>query len=86
MKDKKANSIAMGTSGQKDTEKEPNGLKANRSPDREQPARPLGTQPAEAGAEEGFECACSNCGHIVPKVADVPCPPCPVCAGPMDSI
>lgn len=86
MKAEKADTIVIGTSGPGDAENGPNDLKSNREPDREQPARPLGTRPPEAGAEGGFECVCSNCGHVVPKVDEVRCPPCPVCAGSMDVV
>ncbi len=61
-------------------------LKSGRIGAEKQPARPPGESPGEVKMGKNFECICSNCGHIVPTVEDVQCPPCPVCAGPMEAV
>jgi hypothetical protein len=63
-----------------------NDLKNDRVGAKERPARPLGTRFGKGDVGKEFECVCSNCGHVIPKIEGVQCPPCPVCNGHMEVV
>lgn len=59
---------------------------ANDRPGAEKPpARPV-KKPRTNGVKAEPACVCSNCGHVVPKVENVACPPCPSCTGQMKAV
>lgn len=61
-------------------------LANDRSGAEKPPARPARTPPRKNRVKKEPACVCSNCGHVVPKVENVACPPCPSCTGQMKAV
>ena len=63
-----------------------NGLVNGRAGAEKPPSRPAKKPPRKNGVKKEPACVCSNCGHVVPKVENVACPPCPSCTGHMEAV